>query len=52
MKPFLVELKAYGFFAKILSEQTSEVYPEPCQISKLELFVEKIKGFQILTIFA
>ena len=40
-----------GFLVKILSEQTSEVYPEPCQISKLELFVKKINGFQLLTIF-
>ena len=43
-----------GFFVNITSKvwQIREVYPDTFQLSKTELFVKIVKGFQLLTISA
>ena len=37
---------------ELFSMLHAEVYSEPCQISKIKLFVKIVNGFQQLTIFA
>ena len=36
----------------IITLHITEAYSEPCQTSKMDVFVKTVQGFQLLTIFA